>query len=336
MIVILSVEYDVSSQYVIDWLLHMKIPYYRINDTSSIRIDFLSVSNRKMDFKVSIKNPFSDASVTIGASEIKGFWYRRGFLNLQTKLISTFNSPSISNVGERINNYTITENKKIVDFFYKYFLTIPHLGCFNDNLTINKINNLFLAQKANILIPEFVISGNKSDVEMFLKKHTCCITKGIDRNGFDIEKRISLENFAKLITTSDLPHLPMQFNYSLIQQYIDKKADIRVFYIGGQIYSTAIFSQNDEKTKIDFRNYNEEKPNRIVSFKLPDNEEKKLRKLMKILNYETGSIDYVLDKNNDFYFLEINPIGQYDFISKKCNLFLDKIICNYFKTKCDV
>jgi glutathione synthase/RimK-type ligase-like ATP-grasp enzyme len=136
-----------------------------------------------------------------------------------------------------------------------------------------------------------------------------------------------------LITASELDKIPTHFNYSFLQQYVDKKADIRVFYLDGKIFSTAIFSQNDEQTKIDFRNYNREKPNRIQPFKLPKEEEKKLKKLMQILNYKTGSIDYVLDKNNVLYFLEINPIGQYDFISYRCNLFLDKIICNYFKTK---
>ena len=185
----------------------------------------------------------------------------------------------------------------------------------------------------NILIPDFLITRNKSDVELFLKKHICCITKGVDKNGFEIKDKIALGNLATLITLSELEHISTQFNYSFIQQYIDKKADIRVFFIGNKIYSTAIFSQNDEKTKIDFRNYNDEKPNRIVPFKLPNSEEKKLRKLMKTLKYQTGSIDYVLDKNNHLYFLEINPIGQYGFISNKCNLFLDKAICSYFKTK---
>jgi glutathione synthase/RimK-type ligase-like ATP-grasp enzyme len=238
-------------------------------------------------------------------------------------------------IKKKINNYIVEENMKIVDFFHNFFSTIPHLGCYCDNNTINKIYNLYQAQKEKILIPDFLITRNKADVELFITKHPLCIIKGIDRNGFCFEDKISFGNLAKLTTASELAQLSTKFNYSFIQQYIDKKADVRIFYIGNKIYSTAIFSQNDEKTKVDFRNYNHEKPNRIQPFKLPDEEEKKMKRLMKTLNYQTGSIDYVLDKNNDLYFLEINPVGQYGFISDKCNLFLDKAICNYFKTKCN-
>lgn len=333
MILIMSDENDVSTNHVINWLLHLKIPYFRINDTSSVYVDYLTTRNGELDFKLSITSPYLVKPYTIFANNITAYWYRRGFLVLEKLNIPEKHSKKINLVGEKFNEYFFDENKKIVDFFHKYFTTIPHLGCFLDNTTINKIYILYQAQKTNLLIPEFMLTRKKSELTLFMHKHAFCITKGIARNGFNIMKDIGVGNLAKLVTASELPQIPATFNYSFIQQYIDKKADIRVFYLDGKIYSTAIFSQNDEQTKIDFRNYNEENPNRIIPFKLPDHEEKKLKKLMRNLDYQTGSIDYVLDKNNDLYFLEINPIGQYDFISYKCNLFLDKAICNYFKAK---
>ena len=331
----MSDENDASTHQVIDWLLYLKIPYFRINETCSVYVDYLTTKNEKMDFKITITSPYFATSFSIYANEIKGYWYRRGFFILQMPKIPEVNLTELSSIEENFNKYIVEENMKIVDFFHKYFSTIPHLGCFHDNYTINKVYNLYQAQEVKIAIPDFLITRNKSDIELFMEKYTCCITKGIDQNGFKIVNKMSLGNLAKLITASELSLIPEQFNYSFIQQYIDKKADIRVFFIDNKIYSTAIFSQNDEKTKIDFRNYNDDKPNRIVPFKLPDDEEKKLKKLMKTLNYQTGSIDYVLDKNNDLYFLEINPIGQYGFISNQCNLFLDRVICDYFKIKCD-
>jgi len=333
MVLVLSDEHDESTNHVINWLLHLKIPYYRINDTCSIRVDCLTTHNEKIDFKLSITSPYSTTPFFIFANDIKGYWYRRGSFELEKIKIAEVKSSNLSIVKEKFNKYLDEENKKIVDFFHKYLTTIPHLGCFLDNFTINKIFILYQAQRERMLIPEFIITSKKSEIELFIRKHNCCITKGIDCNGFNVNKNIELGNLATLLTQSELSKIPANFNYSFIQQYIEKKADIRVFYIGEKIFSTAIFSQNDEQTKIDFRNYNEEKPNRIQPFKLPDNEEQKLRKLMKTLNYQTGSIDYVLNKNNDLFFLEINPIGQYGFIDYKCNLFLDKEICNYFKTR---
>jgi ATP-GRASP peptide maturase of grasp-with-spasm system len=329
----MSDKHDVSTHRVINWLIYLKIPYYRINDTSSVCVDYLATKNGKFDFKLSVASPYSATPFLIFADDVKAYWYRRGSFELEKIRIQELKSKNMSIVKEKFNKYLDDENKKIVDFFHNYLTTIPHLGCFLDNFTINKLFILCLAQKEKILIPEYIVTSKKSDIEFFVKQHNSCITKGIDRNSLNISKGIGLGNSTVVITESKLSQLLQNFNYSFIQQYIEKRVDIRVFYLDGKIYSTAIFSQNDEKTRIDFRNYNEEKPNRIQPFKMPINEEKKLKKLMKKLNYKTGSIDYVLDKNNNLFFLEINPIGQYDFISYKCNLFLDKIICNYFKSR---
>ena len=37
----------------------------------------------------------------------------------------------------------------------------------------------------------------------------------------------------------------------------------------------------------------------------------------------------ILNKNNEYVFLEINPVGQYGMVSEPCNYFLDKKIAHY-------
>jgi D-alanine-D-alanine ligase-like ATP-grasp enzyme len=91
----------------------------------------------------------------------------------------------------------------------------------------------------------------------------------------------------------------------------------------------AMFSQKDEKTKIDFRHYDSTNPTRYVPFKLPEELEKKLDKLMRQVNLNTGSIDMILTEKNEYIFLEVNPIGQYGMTSVPCNYYLNKIIANY-------
>jgi len=58
MLLIMSDETDVSTHRVINWLLHLKIPYYRINDTCSIHVDYLTTHNGQLDFKLSITTPY--------------------------------------------------------------------------------------------------------------------------------------------------------------------------------------------------------------------------------------------------------------------------------------
>lgn len=107
---------------------------------------------------------------------------------------------------------------------------------------------------------------------------------------------------------------------------VEKKYEIRSFFIDNKFYSMAIFSQTDEQTKIDFRKYSN---NRNEPYKLPFDIENKLKSLFKKLDLNTGSIDLIVDKNDNYIFLEINPVGQYGMTSFPCNYNLEETIANY-------
>jgi hypothetical protein len=49
---------------------------------------------------------------------------------------------------------------------------------------------------------------------------------------------------------------------------------------------------------------------------------------MQQLNINCGSLDFIKNKN-DFYFLEINPVGQFLGLSAICNYLLEKEIAEY-------
>src|SRR5690606_31908398 len=113
---------------------------------------------------------------------------------------------------------------------------------------------------------------------------------------------------------------------TLVQEYIQKQFEIRIFFFLNKIYSMAIFSQRDKKTSIDFRNYNKENPNRFVPFALPSNILKKIEHFIKKKRMSSGSIDLILNEKGDFVFLEINPQGQFNWVSEYCNYYIEKDI----------
>jgi glutathione synthase/RimK-type ligase-like ATP-grasp enzyme len=91
----------------------------------------------------------------------------------------------------------------------------------------------------------------------------------------------------------------------------------------------AIFSTLDPQTRIDFRKYNWDKPNRTIPFKIPDKISDKIIQLMKTLNLNHGSIDLIVTPSEEFVFLEVNPVGQFGMVSDPCNYFLEKKIADY-------
>ena len=90
----------------------------------------------------------------------------------------------------------------------------------------------------------------------------------------------------------------------------------------------AIFSQNDEQTQLDYRNYNRVKPNRNIPYILPKDIETKLQKLMDKLDLNTGSIDMMVTTEGEYVFLEVNPTGQFGWVSENCNYYLEEKIAH--------
>ncbi len=112
------------------------------------------------------------------------------------------------------------------------------------------------------------------------------------------------------------------FFTTFFQQKIEKDFEIRSFYLNRKVWSMAIFSQNDDQTKVDYRRYNKVKPNRNVPYNLPKDIEEKIIVLMDKLDLTSGSLDFI--KSDDkFYFLEVNAVGQFGNVSFYCNYGLD-------------
>lgn len=131
------------------------------------------------------------------------------------------------------------------------------------------------------------------------------------------------------MSCEDVQRLDEQVSPSLIQQEIEKEIELRIFYLDGSLYAAAIHSQTDEQTRVDFRKYNFAKPNRIVPYKLPVKVERQIIALFKLMDLNTGSVDMIVDRRGNFFFLEINPVGQYEWISRACNYRLDKKIAEW-------
>lgn len=331
MLLILSTEEDASTNQVIDWLLYFKVPVIRVNDTSSSELININLTNDNNSWCLKITESFKQEPIYLKSDEINGFWYRRGLINLKNTVISIETAHDlIPLVLKQLDQYLQKDKTNIVDFIYLNLKGLKHLGYFHDNETI-KLNNLVIAKNNGLNIPKTIVATRKGDIQEFISQSNKCITKGINNNGFFVYGLVELSSLTQLLESSSIEELPDTFAPSIIQEYIEKFVELRIFYIERKCYASAIFSQSDEKTKIDFRDYNYEKPNRVVPFKLPSVIENNIIRFMENVGMKTGSIDMVLSTTLEYVFLEVNPIGQFDWISKKCNYNLEKVIATYFK-----
>lgn len=305
MIFILSIETDNSTEDVIDWLRHYNQEFIRVNPDDIIKIEDLVIAGKCLSIKLRI----NDRSIDM--ARVKSFWYRRGDINL-------FDFKEMPKEADlELKFFLRRELGVIQNLLYKNLESKFHINKRKDNET-NKLLNLVKAAQCGLMIPSSFVKNEVCQHEIGIENY---ITKGFYNGGFRLRNSFSIGAPTEKIYDSQNTKFP-----SFLQKEIVKKYEIRVFFLYEKTYSIAIFSQGNENTKIDFRNYDSSNPNRTVPFDLPKHIEQAISVFMKEADLNCGSLDFIYGEDNEFYFLEVNPIGQFQQVSIPANYHLDKLI----------
>jgi glutathione synthase/RimK-type ligase-like ATP-grasp enzyme len=86
---------------------------------------------------------------------------------------------------------------------------------------------------------------------------------------------------------------------------------------------------------IDYRN-RKGPLNRIIPIQLNSDVNEKILKMMAELNLKSSSIDFIITKDDELVFLELNPVGQFGDISFYCNYNLEKEVVLFIKSELKV
>jgi len=322
MILIISSPEDVSTNDVIHWMRYLSIPYLRVQKDDVIEVQNILIENGKWKYDLIINGK------RICSANIKAVWYRRSFLYLKQEPITFPQDENIQSVLNRqmLDELGVTQN---------FLLSLLETRSLNSqrHIHINKPEVLILCAKYGIKTPTTLITTSKEELKAFKDKHGSIITKNIAPGAFLQMKEFILRSSTTLVTDQVISEMPAKFMVSLFQETIEKSFEIRSFYLDGEFYSSAIFSQNDEQTKVDFRNYNFDKPNRTPPFLLPKSLMNSLDQLMRELKLNSGSIDLLVTPEGEYIFLEVNPVGQFAQVSTPCNYNLEKKVATYLNTR---
>lgn len=200
--------------------------------------------------------------------------------------------------------------------------------------TVNKVAALRLARRAGLRIPETLVTNRRDALLAFIDAHGDVITKcASDGEMFPDEDERSWATYTAVVTRADAEALPASFFPSLVQARVDKAAELRVFYLDGECWPMAIFSQADAQTAVDFRVYNHERPNRTVPYRLPAEVEQAVHRFMDLVGLDTGSLDLIRTPAGEHVFLEVNPVGQFAMVAEPCNYPLFRRVAEYLIRK---
>ncbi|PRA97538.1 grasp-with-spasm system ATP-grasp peptide maturase [Chryseobacterium sp. MYb7] len=319
MILIFTIQNDFSTSNVIKWLTHYGEKVVRINSDDGLHKLF------KIDSKgIFFKNTRSSAIINL--LDAKSCWWRRNgiskslFLHnsdYQELMMNDFDLTSIKK--DLISN----EAEDLKNFIYHSVYQNTEINLGRPKFNLNKLITMNIAQNCGLKVPDYEIITNTDQI----KQNDLSITKAISNGIYKVVNNYSFYSYTELIEYEEDVKVPLF--PSLKMDLIKKTMEVRVFFIEGHFFSMAIFSQSSDQTSIDFRKYNHKKPNKVEPYKLPASIEEKITDMFRELRLNCGSVDLILDDQNEFVFLEINPVGQYGMVSDPCNYSLDKKIAKY-------
>ncbi|MEZ8131492.1 MvdC/MvdD family ATP grasp protein [Enterovibrio norvegicus] len=301
MILLVTNQRDLTMDYVVRELKNRDIPFFRLN-TEQLPLSSSSMGiNNADDWKINING------CDISGDIVKAAYFRRpGIPDEETLKITG---------GHK--EYLINEWMSFLKNLYwrldGRWLNSPT----SIVLSEDKPKQLILARKVGFSIPDTYISNDVSCVMNLQKKHDL-IAKPLKQAllGGDNEKVIFT---TRIDEVSEEHSKSLKLAPVIFQSEIEKKFDVRVTVIGEKIFPVAIWSQVSNETTVDWR-----KGGKIdlkhECIQLPNDIEKMCFELIKILDLKFGAIDFVCDKNDKYWFLEINPNGQWAWIENQTKL----------------
>lgn len=312
-ILIISNKSDLTSDFIVKRLKERNIKFYRFNTeelTKSISIS--------LDFKADLYQLFdSNTNQIINLKEFTSVYFRRPEM-------PTLGSEGLS-IGEV--DFLKSEIMFTLEGVYKILRKAYWVSpLYSIREAENKIYQLELAKSLGFNIPDSIISNSYEQTkEFFTRNENKCIIKPI-KSGLIEDKRES-----KIVFTSIIEAIPENKSKidefpSFFQNCIEKKGDVRVTMVGEQVFATLIHSQGFKDTQTDWRRG--EKTLSHSRIELPTDLKNKCVSLLKALDLRFGAIDFVLDKYDEFKFLEINPNGQWAWIEKQTGYQISNEIVN--------
>jgi glutathione synthase/RimK-type ligase-like ATP-grasp enzyme len=246
----------------------------------------------------------------VGLDEIGSIWYRRPVTPVPSDDIS--NGPA--------KEFCITESKEFLEGVWK------NLDCFwvskPDSIrkAENKLYQLKVASQLGFLVPKTIITNNPDELSSFFEFCEGNIINKPLRRG-----RLRYEDGLKLIYTNRVTKDKIEqkslvkYSPTFFQEYVPKELEIRITVVGDKVFPIAIHSQKNVLTVDDWRR-DQKGDLKYSHHELPPNVEDKCRRLLKEFGLQFGAIDMILTPKRDYYFLEINPNGQWAWIEEVSSL----------------
>jgi glutathione synthase/RimK-type ligase-like ATP-grasp enzyme len=175
-----------------------------------------------------------------------------------------------------------------------------------------KANQTDIARKVGLVVPETVITNDLDTIKHLAERHSEIIVKPLAYNGFAVGE-YQYGCYTNILTASELNQFhreDLEYAPAIFQQRINKVQELRVTVIGEEIFACEIQTSPGTVENIDWRIQDvEDLTHRLVE--LPEEVSMSLNKMLSMMGLNFGAFDLIRDETGTYFFIEVNPNGQY-------------------------
>ncbi|OFX19864.1 MAG: hypothetical protein A2033_19760 [Bacteroidetes bacterium GWA2_31_9] len=320
MILILTNKGDIHPNPVIEKLTEKGVKVFRFN-TECLLSDYIvswECKNNKTDFI--LKNKITQAEIK--GSEIKSVWERRP------------EKPNQSDIeNEQIKKICLDEAKGFLIALQYYLKDKFWIGnAIYDSVASSKLLQLKTAIDIGMKVPDTIHTNNKQQLDDFLNSQNQVVIKSLETQSFDIDEQNHIVFWTRKHYKTEILNYPenaVNSTVNFIQEYIEKKFELRITVVCDKVFACKIESQHleDDKGKTDFRQGYE--GIKYSAYELPKNVSNSCIEYLKLMNLNFGCFDFIVSPNDEYIFLECNPNGQWLWIEQETGLKIADTIANY-------
>jgi len=306
MLLVVTNKDDLTSDYLVLRLRERSIPYARLNTEDFTRAFSIELRADSRNSSAAIID--REVSRRIDTRDVSGVYFRRPI------------PPVFQELRDTDQDFAVRESLEALRSLWRHidesrWLNHPR----RIQASSNKYEQLSIARSLGFRIPRTLITDEPSAIREFYDSCEGRIIIKAVKHGY-----VSGNGSARLAFTSELDESVMNKLDSFahvpvaVQERVNKRYDVRVTVVGAAVFSTAILSQQQEGTRLDWRRMDLlDVELAHTPIELPGTLADKCRMLTAHFGLSFSAIDLVLDADGDYVFLEMNPNGQWAWLEQR-------------------
>jgi glutathione synthase/RimK-type ligase-like ATP-grasp enzyme len=314
MILIATAKSDVHPTSVVGLMKERNIPFFRLN-TECLMTDyqFAWVHNNGTAPDFYIKDINSGKEIM--GHEVSAVWCRRPDKPSELPF----------SVSKEVDEFNMEVAKRLYMYLMFYLMDCYSIGNFlYDRRANSKMLQSKVAAELGMKVAPTCLSNMKERIVQFAQPFDSVGIKSLSNYWLRNEKNQHYDLSTQKVSTARLTEQPDEAysqTVSFVQQYIEKKYELRVTVMGSYIFTCKLDSQSltadtgaiDWRQGYDYGLKHEmiDTPEVIASF---------CREYLRRFNLNFGCFDFIVTPEDEYVFLECNPNGQWGWIEDECHV----------------